>query len=196
MLERSRVAGHALLALLLLAPPASAAPARWTLVEGKGDVRVTARHRMGDFIGIAERLFGEFEGDPGDLRQGVSGTVRVPVVALRTGIDGRDRDMRRMLDAERFPEIRYTISTVEPSFASVSERSDVLLTIRGVLGIRDVERSVTFLGRLRLRDGRLWARGETTIKMTDFGITPPRRFFLAVENELMLAFDLLLARAE
>jgi hypothetical protein len=29
-----------------------------------------ARHRAGNFTAIAERLSGEFEGDPGDLRQG------------------------------------------------------------------------------------------------------------------------------
>jgi polyisoprenoid-binding protein YceI len=195
MRDTLRLAAPALLTLLLLATVAPAAPARWTPVPGKGEVRVAVRHRLGDFTAIAERLVGEFEGDAGDLRLPVTGTLRVPVAALRTGMDGRDRDMRRLLDAERCPEIRYTVSSVEPSFASVSDRSDVLLTIHGALAIRDVERPVTFLGRVRLRDGKLWVRGEATIKMTDFGIAPPRRFFWAVQNDLLLAVDLLLAQA-
>lgn len=195
MPDRLRLAAAALVTLLLLAPITPAAPARWTPVGGKSEVRVAARHRLGDFTGVAERLMGEFEGDPGDLRQPVTGTLRVPVAALRTGVDGRDRDMRRLLDAERFPEIRYTISSVEPSFGSASDRSDVLLTIHGTLAIRDVERPVTFLGRVRLRDGQVWVRGEASTRMTDFGITPPRRFLVAVEDALLLAFDLLLARA-
>jgi polyisoprenoid-binding protein YceI len=138
---------------------------------------------------------GEFRADPTDLRQGVTGSLTVSVATLRTGIAGRDRDMRQALDAETHPEIRFVVQAIEASFASISESADVLLTIKGRLGIRGVERPMTVPGRVRARGERLWVRGETTVRMTDFGITPPRRLFLGVGDEVAVAFDVTLERS-
>ncbi len=184
-----------LLCLALGAAEARAEPQRWLTVAGKSTVSFQAHYPFGDFTGQGEDLSGEFKADSSDLRQGVSGTLRVAVKGLRTGVNGRDQDMRRALEAERFPDMRFAIESVEPSFPSITDRTDVLLTIKGSLLIRDVERPMTVLGRVRVRDGRLWVRGEATLRMTDFGITPPKRLFLAVRDQVAVAFDLTLEAA-
>jgi polyisoprenoid-binding protein YceI len=74
--------------------------------------------------------------------------------------------MRKALDAEHYPTMRFTVEAVESSFPSVTDKADVLLTIRGQLLIRDVERPLTLLGRARLRDGAVWVRGDGTLKMS------------------------------
>ena len=51
-----------------------------------------------------------------------------------------------------------------------------------------------FSGRVRLKDGRLWVRGESRFKMSDFGIKPPQYLLLPVKDEVGVGFDLLLAR--
>lgn len=177
-------------------PGASAETGIWLPVSGKCEVGFTGSFKLGDFAGKAENVSGEVRVDPADLRNRITGTFRVPVAALRTGSDGRDSDMRKALDAERFPEITFSIESVEASFHSVADKTDVLITIKGRLKIRDVERPVTFLGRVRLRDQQLWVRGESRLKMTDFGITPPRRLFFAVRDEVGVSFDLNLAPAK
>lgn len=191
MIPRSFLLGLVLVAMA--APPAPAEPRRWTPVPGKSEVTFDVRFPMGDFSGRSEQVGGEIEADPADLRTAVTGRVLVQAATLRTGLDGRDRDMWKALEVERHPEIRFAVASVEPSFPSVTDHSDVLLTIKGAMLIHGVERPMTVLGRVRVRDGRLWVRGESRIRMTDFGIAPPKRLFLAVTDDVALRFDLTLA---
>ena len=86
----------------------------------------------------------------------------------------------------------FVIQAVSASFPSVSEHSDVLLTIQGRLTIAGVDRVKRFSGRVRWKDHRLWVRGETRFKMTDFGIKPPSYLLLSVKDEVGVGFDLLL----
>ena len=177
----------------LVSAPASAESRRWTPVPGKGQVAFDAKFSMGDFSGIGEKLAGGFTLDVNDLRAPVAGALTVEVGALTTGLSGRDRDMRRSLDVDRFPTMRYTVDGVDASFASVTDKADVLLTIRGQMLIRDVERPMTLLGRARLRDGSLWVRGDGTVKMTDFGIARVRRLLMSVADQVVVRFDLTLS---
>jgi len=188
--------GALCLALALTATAAQAESRRWVPAPGKSQVWFSATFPLGDFIGRSEDVTGEVQADPADLRQGVTGTLRVTAATLRTGSDGRDRDMRKTLEAASHPVIRFVLQTVEPSFSSVTDTADVLLVIQGLLLIRGVERPMTAPGRVRFRSDRLWVRGESTIKMTDFRIMPPRRLFLAVRDEVAIAFDVTLESAE
>jgi hypothetical protein len=52
---------------------------------------------------------------------------------------------------------------------------------------------MTFPARVRLRDEKLWVRGEGELKMTDFGMMPPKRLFLEVGDRVRVAFDVTLA---
>ena len=183
----------ALAALVTLAGPAAAQPQRWTTVPGKSHVAFNASFALGDFTGSTEDVAGEFLADPADLRQGIAGVLRVNPATLRTGVSGRDLDMRRALAPLQHPEIRFTVERVEASFHSVTDRADVLLTISGLVLIHGVERPMVFPGRVRLRTDRLWVRGESRLKMSDFGIKPPKRFFLEVADSVLVSFDLLLA---
>lgn len=190
--------GLLVLVLLATAPagPARAEPQRWVVVSGKSQVGFDASHPLGDFSGKSEAPTGEFEADIADLKKGVKGALKVAIASLKTGERTRDRDMQKTLDAEHHAEIRYTIQKAESSFPAVTDNTDVLLTIRGLLAIRGVDRVVTFLGRARLRDGQLWVRGETRLNMSEFGIAPPRRWFLQVNDSVLASFDLVLRKAE
>jgi polyisoprenoid-binding protein YceI len=88
--------------------------------------------------------------------------------------------------------MEFTVEGIEPSFPSITDKADVLLTIRGRLRIRDVERPLALLARARLRDGTVWVRGDGALKMTDFGLTPPTRMFLKVADKVAVRFDLVL----
>ncbi|HTK91056.1 MAG TPA: YceI family protein [Verrucomicrobiae bacterium] len=193
MTLRTILAGMLVTVLFL---PASAQPRRWVPNPAKSVVTFDATHQMGDFSGRAEAVTGEFQADTADLRASITGVARVRVAVLRTGNDNRDRDMRKVLDVDRFPEIRFTIGGVEPSFNSVTSSADTLITIKGGLAVRGVERPVTFLARVRLRDDRIWVRGESRIRLTDFGIKPPSRLFFRVGDDVTIGFDLTLEPSE
>ena len=190
---RTLLAGMLVTVLLL---PASAESRRWLPNPAKSVVTFDATHQLGDFSGRGEGVTGEFQVDTADLRAGITGVARVRVAALRTGNETRDRDMRKVLDVDRFPEIRFTIGSVEPSFNAVTSSADTLLTIKGGLALRGVERPITFLARVRLREDRVWVRGESRIRLTDFGVQPPSRLFFKVGNEVTIGFDLTLEPSE
>ena len=178
------------------ASPAFGEPARWVPVSQQSIVSFDASFPPADFSGYGRDLSGEFEADAADLSRGVSGRLTVQVAGLSTGNEGRDKEMWKALAAGRHPTIYFVIQTVEvPSFPpGVAEYPDTLLTIQGRLSIAGVERVKRFSGRVRLKQGKLWVRGESRFKMSDFGIKPPQYLLLAVKNEVGVGFDLLLER--
>lgn len=163
-------------------------------VAAKSQVSFDASFPLGNFTGRTGDLGGEFRADQADLRQGVTGALRVSSATLRTGVEGRDRDMWKALAVEHYPEIRFTLDHVDASFPAVTDRSDVLLTISGRMVIRGVEHPMAFPGRVRRRDDALWVRGESELKMSDFGIKPPKKLFLQVADAVRVSFDLVLVR--
>ncbi len=176
--------------------PAAAEVARWVPVSGQSIVSFDASFPPADFSGYCRDVAGEFEADAADLTRGVTGRLTVQVAGLSTGNEGRDKDMWKALSAERHPTMYFVIQTVEsPAFPpGVAEHPDTLLTIQGRLSIAGVERVKRFSGRIRFKQGRLWVRGESRFKMSDFGIKPPQYLLLAVKDEVGVGFDLLLER--
>lgn len=193
---RSRVALLWLVLAGLGASPAFAEPARWIPVRGQSLVSFDAVFPPADFSGFGRDLSGEFEANADDLTQGVSGRLTVQVSGISTGNEGRDKEMWKSLAADRHPTMYFVIQTVDaPSFPpGVAEHTDTLLTIQGRLSIAGVERVKRFSGRVRLKQGRLWVRGESRFKMSDFGIKPPQYLLLWVKDEVGVGFDLLLDR--
>ncbi|HTY79912.1 MAG TPA: YceI family protein [Candidatus Bathyarchaeia archaeon] len=190
--------GLACLALASLgSSPAFAETARWVPVGGgQSLVSFNASFPPADFSGYGRDVTGEFELDASDLGQGVTGRLVVQVATISTGSDGRDKDMLKLLAADRFPTMFFVIQTVDvPSFPlGVGEHTDTLLTIQGRLSIAGVERVKRFSGRVRLKQGRLWVRGETRFKMSDFGIKPPQYLLFRVKDEVGVGFDVTLER--
>ena len=188
-----------LLAVALLGVPvagsAIAGTERWVVESGKSRVGFDAFHPLANFSGTSEAPGGEVELDIEDLRKPIKGSLTVPVASLRTWKAGRDKDLRRALDGERHPEIRYRIDKVESSFASLTDNTDVLLTLHGVLSMRGTERPVSFMGRVRLRQGSLWVRGENRIRPADFGVPPLRSWLISMKEHVLATFDLILSKA-
>ncbi len=193
-----RLAAALLTVMLLglsLSGSAIADTERWVVQSGKSRVGFDAFHSMGNFSGESEMPSGEVELDIDDLKKPIKGTLTAPVASLRTGKAGRDKDLRRALDGERHPEIRYRIDKVESSFQSLTENTDVLLTLHGVLSMRGTERPVSFMGRVRLRQGTLWVRGENRIRPADFGAPPLRSWMVSMKEWVLATFDLVLTKA-
>ncbi len=184
------------LVVLFVAANADAEPRVYTAAPEKSQVRFEAKYPLGDFFGTTDKVTGEFRIDRDNVTQSVTGTATVNPADLRTGIEGRDRDLRKILETDTYPEIRFRVEQVQASFPSLAERADITLTIGGILQIRGIERQVTWTGRARIEEGRVWVRGEAELRMTDFGITPPRKFFLTVADGIRVGFDLRLAPKE
>lgn len=169
---------------------------RWVVESGKSRVGFDAYHPLGNFSGASETPTGEVELDIGDLKKPIKGSLTAAVASFRTGKAGRDKDLHRALNGDHDPEIRYRIDKVESSFTSLADNTDVLLTLHGVLSMRGTDRPVTFMGRVRLRQGTLWVRGENRIRPADFGIPPLRSWLISMKDHVLATFDLVLSKAK
>lgn len=169
---------------------------RWIVESDKSRVGFDAFHPFGNFSGACEAPTGEVELDIEDLKKPIKGALAAPIACLRTGKAGRDKDLRRALGGDRHPEIRYRIDKVESSFASLSDNTDVMLTLHGVLTMRGADRPMSFMGRVRLRQNTLWVRGESRMRPADFGVPPLRSWLVSVKEHVLATFDLVLSKAK
>lgn len=90
----------------------------------------------------------------------------------------------QVLDAERYPEIRFRSTAVEPKGAN-------LWSVRGTLTLHGKTRPLGM--DVALREGRY--RGSVTLRQTDFGITPVRVAggTVRVRDEVRVAFEIAVA---
>jgi polyisoprenoid-binding protein YceI len=118
--------------------------------------------------------------------------VRVDARALRV-IDKDDSEKNRaevqktmlgpeVLDSEHYQEIVFKCTDVEPN-------GEGRWALRGNLTLRGQMRPVS--AHVTLKDGRYI--GETTVKLTDFGIRPPGKAGVKAKDEIRIQFDLRLA---
>lgn len=102
--------------------------------------------------------------------------VRVPVTALSCGLDQMDKSLRKALKADDAATPSFIVAKLaaEPGdSANVSGFST-----SGTLSIAGRENTVKMnVAATRLDDGSIAAEGEIPIRMTDFGIAPPRAVF-------------------
>jgi len=172
---------------------------RFTVESAKSRVSFDTFHpwTIGVFSAASEGPTGEFEIDISDLRQPVKGGLTVSAAGFRSGDKGRDKDIRRALDADHHPELQYRIDKMDSSFPSLAENNDVILTIHGVLSVKGIERPTTFAGRIRLRPGgALWIRGESWLKPRDWGVPLLRSWLVNMKDSVLAIFDLTLNKSQ
>src|SRR5580698_2393917 len=90
------------------------------------------------------------------------------------------------LDAGRFPTIRFVSGAVADAGADAKGRD---LTLRGELTLHGVKRAVAMRVHLELTGAELAATGRTTLRQTDFGITPiSKAGVVKVKDELEIVW--------
>ncbi len=121
-------------------------------------------------------------------------SVRVPVQAFDCGRRRMTEDLQETLEIEEHPEIRFEL--VHASVGAPTDTSDQWRAIRvlGTLTIAGTKRLVNLKARGHaLDENRFRVRGCRAIKMTDFNIEPPIKFFglVKVKDRVEVQFDLL-----
>lgn len=103
----------------------------------------------------------------------VVGELFVDVSAFRSGIGKRDASVRNLLEFDKYPRIRFAISGLEPRNNLKPDSLSGAYVVSGILEIRGVAKKVSFPVDISPKGGRLAIDGNFSIKLTDFGVTPP-----------------------
>jgi hypothetical protein len=117
--------------------------------------------------------------------------VIVPVRMLKCGDRHMEANMYTALKAPKPPEVSYIIADFELKPSLTGDSLSVEAT--GKMSVAGAERSVSMTVKTeRLPDGTRRARGTVPIRMTDFGIVPPRPWFgmLRTADKVLIRFEI------
>lgn len=168
--------------------------ARYRIVPERSKVFISARSSLHPIDTRSDGLEGfvDLEVQGGgrlNLTVPTKGRVSFPVERMASGNPIEDRELRRRIDARRYP-------TIEGALTDMHETGrDGRYLVRG---------DVTFKGSTRSYedemavsqddDGTLRLTGESIFDIRDFGMDPPRILMLKVEPEVGVRVEILAER--
>jgi hypothetical protein len=117
--------------------------------------------------------------------------VIVPVRMLKCGDRHMEANMYNALKAPKPPEMSYIIADFE--ITPLLGNDGLTVQATGKMSVAGAERPVSMTVKTeRLPDGTRRARGTVPIRMTDFGIAPPRPWFgvLRTADEVRVQFEI------
>jgi polyisoprenoid-binding protein YceI len=178
------------LALVVAAAPDAAAQVIPDLATVRGEVAFDGRGTPGAFTGRTTRVRGHLVGAANI--EGVRGWVEADAASLETGNGRRDRDMRKSLEVDRFPVLRFELDAVG---ASAATGDSVPVTLRGRFTIHGVTRVTAVRGSVVVRDGRVVFRGRTPLDLTDYDIGGLSKALglLRMQKEIVVRMELVFA---
>ena len=147
-----------ILALTAQAALFQAAPSSTLWLEGDSTL-----HR---YSSTATVISVELDSDAG-LAQATALTVKVPVAGLKSGHAGLDKNLQKALKAEEFPEIVFSLASYKAQEAT------------GTLSIAGVAKPAV----VKVAVNGTVVTGEHELKMSDFGVKPPKMMMGAVKTD-------------
>lgn len=160
-----------------------ALPGSTVTIDGTASAIHTTWKVEGKIIGGNFKVEPAFEADK-TLKSVASVTTKeknpeadiiIPVRSLKSGLDAMDRIMQEAMKMESHPMIKFTLKEMVVKGDVPAAGSPVKFATKGDLAIagetKPIEMEITME---RKPEKELVFKGEQKLKMTDFGITPPR----------------------
>lgn len=177
---------HRFLLLLLFLALATSAHAQVYRTE-TGRAAFTGEIPVNSFTGISEALIGHIS----LIDRSVSFTL--PLATLDTGINKRDRDMRKTLQTNHFPDAAFEGRLVSDFDLGIPEMQPAL--VRGTMTMHGVSQEIEVAGGLQVMPDGLMVTATWDLNMTDYKISPPRLLVMKVAETVELRIEALLTPA-
>jgi len=135
------------------------------------------------------------DGTVGGDNLATSPSLLIAINTVDCGIDAMNHHLRETLRGEQFPTIEFRLATYE---VDLSART-AIARLNGSMTIHGVTRPVEAMATVRADSlGEVHVVGAYVVRMTDFGVNPPRRFggLLRVKNRVTVHFDVTPQRTE
>ncbi len=156
-------------------------------------VRFDAKAFLHSFAGTTHDVMGTIRMRDLEGPNDAEACVRIDAASLTTGNAIRDRTMRTShLETTKYPTIEFRLLAVE------DVRRDARgwdFAARGSLALHGVTRQIVLPMRAQEEGESVRLTGTLPLKMSDYGIPPPRFLLLTVEDEVVVSFDILARRA-
>lgn len=115
-------------------------------------------------------------------------TVTIPVANLKSEHSGLDKNLRKALSADKYPDIVYTLERYEAS----PLKEGALLGVKGALTIAGSTLPAVLKATATVSGSLFVVEGEQTLLMTDYGVKPPVMMLGAVKtaNKIVVKYRL------
>ena len=177
-------------------PDSLAAPTSRIWITGASNIRrFTCRARdVAGAIDLRARLSSR-DSTIGGHNVSSSPSLKVAVGSVDCGIDAMNRHLRETLQDEEFPTVEFRLATY---VVDLTART-AIARLTGSTTIHGVTRPVETTAAVRADSlGAVHVVGTYVVRMTDFGVHPPRRFggMLRVKDRVTVHFDVAPQRTE
>lgn len=167
---------------------------RYRIVPERSRVWIEARSSLHPIHSSADGLEGYVEVDDGEgdevaLATPPAGTLSLPVERLSSGNPLEARELRKRIDASRFPTIDGVLTHVERVEGTNRYRVTGDVVFRGVS--RECRDQLTLDA---VDDATVRLEGRSTFDVRDFGMQPPRILMLRVEPEVEVRVEIVATR--
>lgn len=157
--------------------------ARFRIVPEESEVDVEMSTSLHPTHTTAVGLEGWLDAEVGsdgrlDLRTAPHARLELPVDVLSSGNELYDREMRRRVDAHRYPTIKGELGEIRELDSTGAYAVRGTLTFHGVTNEYEREMQIALEGR----DIRL--EGQHVFDVGDFGVQPPKILMLKVHPEI------------
>jgi polyisoprenoid-binding protein YceI len=163
--------------------------AAYSIVPGASEVLIAAKSTVHAINGTAVEVEGSVDADvAGGVPRSLDGRIEVPIDSLRSGNPLYDAELKRRVDARRFPSIVGQVRNAVPL------GDDGLFRVEGDLTFHGVTRAIEGKVLVREDGDRLTLEGEHVFDIRDFGVKPPKILMLRVEPTVKVRIRLTASR--
>ena len=117
--------------------------------------------------------------------------MRVPVASLRSEKSGLDKNLRKAMNAEQYPDVSFHLDHYD--LAPVAANRDTVgITAGGSLTIAGQERPIRLEAHAYGAESGVWLEGSQALRMSEYGIKPPTMMLGAIKvaDPVTIHFDL------
>ena len=178
---------------LLLCLPLAVHGVEWQVdkIAGDNQVKFTSKVAGFAFSGVTDKIDGFVYREEAPVFAPANQLhFEVDLASFATGIGKRDRDMRQVLDTDRWPKAVFKGEIAGHAAVDSSVAAHRLLT-KGILSLHGVDRAVEVPGTwVMVEEGRGRVQASFILKLADYDIEAPSlAAFVKVSQEIVVELN-------
>jgi len=187
---------------IIVTPGASTSPTgpRFRIVAERSEALYRARETFvnqpgpSDAVGRTKDIEGELQLDSDGVLSGRVLNMRIDLRTLTSDQSRRDSFIRQnTLRTDQFPYVEFR-STESAGPAVFRPGEEATFQIPGLMTVKGQERPIVWEATAKLDGNTITGTASARVKLTDFGLEPPRLAILSVEDEMTWQIELVAER--
>ncbi|MCB0321616.1 MAG: YceI family protein, partial [Bdellovibrionales bacterium] len=121
----------------------------------------------------------------------IRGGVKFPVRYFNTGNESRDRKLRSVMAADRFPDVVFVLDAVERicNPTTLLESGTCSAELKGTLTIRGSAKKMRIPVKIVNSNGKYIVSGTTIIDWSEYQVEDPSTFIAKLSKEVLIEFQ-------